>query len=128
MPKKQAASSSEPSPHLGPAQPRQESIDEGTVSNAGPADEGRIRELAYGYWLAEGKPEGRDAEHWARAKEEVARHSDQQRPERSTKPTTNIEAEDRTTAQQGGRPAGAAKATKAAKSPGQATQTFGQSR
>ncbi len=122
---------------LGPAQPRQEAIDE-AMSAAWPDDgepsssEDRIRDLAYSYWLAEGKPEGRDAAHWARAADEVAQRDRETRAgdsrTTSLKPTTSIEAEDDATASQPGRPAGAAKAEKSAKSPGQATGTFGQAK
>ncbi|MGO4407945.1 DUF2934 domain-containing protein [Bosea sp. RAF48] len=31
-----------------------------------------VRDTAYAIWEAEGKPEGRDAEHWRRAEERVA--------------------------------------------------------
>ncbi|HCJ29065.1 MAG TPA: DUF2934 domain-containing protein [Pseudomonas sp.] len=34
------------------------------------ADE-RIRERAHQIWEAEGRPEGREAEHWARARDEI---------------------------------------------------------
>ncbi len=34
--------------------------------------EQRIRERAYQIWLEQGQPEGRDKEHWERAKEELA--------------------------------------------------------
>lgn len=33
----------------------------------------RIRERAYQIWLSEGQPVGRDAEHWDRARQQVAR-------------------------------------------------------
>ncbi|MCQ8781467.1 DUF2934 domain-containing protein [Mangrovibrevibacter kandeliae] len=35
-------------------------------------DEARIRQKAYELWEAEGRPEGRQEEHWAEAKEIVA--------------------------------------------------------
>lgn len=35
-------------------------------------DEHRIRQRAYEIWVEEGRPEGREAEHWARACHEVA--------------------------------------------------------
>lgn len=132
MPKKtpDTPRAAEPSRGLGPAQPRQEAIDEATdaakPSGAADVDDETIRTIAYGYWLQDGKPEGREAEHWARAKEAAARLNRNQRPEFNLKPTTGIEAEDRATAEQGGRPAGAAKASMSAKSPGKATQTYGQ--
>ena len=34
-----------------------------------PADEQRIRERAYHLWEVDGRPEGRDAEYWERARE-----------------------------------------------------------
>ena len=36
------------------------------------ADESRVRERAYLIWEAEGRPEGKAAEHWTRALKEVA--------------------------------------------------------
>ena len=30
-------------------------------------DDERISEIAYGFWLEEGEPQGRDEEHWHRA-------------------------------------------------------------
>ena len=35
------------------------------------ADEGRIRERAHAIWEAEGRPEGREQEHWQRACREL---------------------------------------------------------
>jgi Protein of unknown function (DUF2934) len=35
-------------------------------------DEERIRQRAHDIWEREGRPEGRHAEHWARARREVA--------------------------------------------------------
>ena len=36
-------------------------------------DEGEIRERAYAIWLAEGQPDGREMEHWLRARQEHAK-------------------------------------------------------
>ena len=36
------------------------------------ADEKAIRERAYHIWEAEGRPHGRDREHWERANREIA--------------------------------------------------------
>lgn len=36
-------------------------------------DEDRIRERAYGIWIAEGKPHGRELAHWQRAHHELQR-------------------------------------------------------
>ena len=33
----------------------------------------RIRRMAYHFWVEEGRPSGRDADHWERAREEVER-------------------------------------------------------
>ncbi len=41
----------------------------------------RVRQRAYEIWLEEGRPEGRDLDHWARAKAELARASDLKRAE-----------------------------------------------
>ena len=38
-----------------------------------PCDEQRVRERAYSIWLAEGRPDGRDVEHWLKARREVER-------------------------------------------------------
>jgi hypothetical protein len=46
------------------------------VSEAGATgsfDEQQIRERAYAIWLEEGQPEGRDLDHWLRARDELAR-------------------------------------------------------
>jgi hypothetical protein len=34
-------------------------------------DDDRIRERAYGIWIAEGRPDGREHAHWQRAKHEL---------------------------------------------------------
>jgi hypothetical protein len=34
-------------------------------------DDDRIRERAYGIWIAEGRPHGRDLAHWQRARHEL---------------------------------------------------------
>jgi hypothetical protein len=36
----------------------------------------RIRERAFQIWVEENKPEGKDKEHWERAKAEIALHGD----------------------------------------------------
>jgi hypothetical protein len=36
-----------------------------------PVDEDRIRERAYGIWIAEGRPDGREHAHWERARQEL---------------------------------------------------------
>jgi hypothetical protein len=36
-----------------------------------PVDEDLIRERAYGIWLAEGRPDGREHAHWQRARHEL---------------------------------------------------------
>lgn len=40
--------------------------------------ESAIRERAYAIWEAEGRPEGREWEHWRRAAQEVAGNASQQ--------------------------------------------------
>jgi Protein of unknown function (DUF2934) len=42
-------------------------------SAAPPVDERRIRERAHRIWIEEGRPEGRDVEHWQRARLEIER-------------------------------------------------------
>lgn len=41
------------------------------IELAGPLDEHLIRERAYGIWIEEGRPHGRDLAHWRRAHEEL---------------------------------------------------------
>ncbi|HXZ14576.1 MAG TPA: DUF2934 domain-containing protein [Roseiarcus sp.] len=49
--------------------------------NAGPDGETRVpteeevRERAHEIWLAEGKPEGREVDHWMRARRELEREA-----------------------------------------------------
>jgi hypothetical protein len=38
-------------------------------------DEHRIRERAYGIWIEEGQPNGRDLAHWQRAHQELQREA-----------------------------------------------------
>lgn len=40
-----------------------------------PDKEARIRERAYEIWVREGRPHGRDAEHWQKAEAEIAAES-----------------------------------------------------
>ena len=42
-----------------------------TIELATPLDELRIRERAYGIWVAEGWPHGRELAHWQRAHHEL---------------------------------------------------------
>ena len=39
------------------------------------SDENRIRERAYGIWIEEGRPHGRDLAHWQRAHQELQREA-----------------------------------------------------
>jgi hypothetical protein len=41
-----------------------------------PITEERIRERAYRIWIEEGQPQGKDAEHWEKARELLALESD----------------------------------------------------
>jgi hypothetical protein len=41
------------------------------VPAAAPIDESRVRARAHAIWIQEGKPEGRDVEHWLRARWEL---------------------------------------------------------
>ena len=41
------------------------------IELAGRLDEHLIRERAYGIWIEEGRPHGRDLAHWRRAHEEL---------------------------------------------------------
>jgi Protein of unknown function (DUF2934) len=45
-----------------------------TIRLAGP-DERLIRERAYGIWIEEGRPHGRDLAHWQRAHQELEREA-----------------------------------------------------
>jgi hypothetical protein len=38
-----------------------------------PFEEQRVRDRAYAIWIAEGRPDGRDIEHWLRARGEIER-------------------------------------------------------
>jgi hypothetical protein len=38
-------------------------------------DEDRIRERAYGIWIAEGRPQGQELAHWQRAHHELQREA-----------------------------------------------------
>ena len=40
--------------------------------------EERVRQRAYQIWLEEGRPDGRDKEHWERAKAEIEQHQQEQ--------------------------------------------------
>ncbi len=40
-----------------------------------PLDEHRIRQRAYVIWIEEGQPEGRELEHWLRARGELERQA-----------------------------------------------------
>jgi Protein of unknown function (DUF2934) len=42
---------------------------------AGRPDEYQIRERAYGIWIEEGRPHGRDLAHWQRAHQELQREA-----------------------------------------------------
>jgi hypothetical protein len=41
------------------------------IDLTGRLDEDRIRERAYGIWIAEGRPDGRELAHWQRAHHEL---------------------------------------------------------
>jgi hypothetical protein len=45
------------------------------IQRARPPDEHRIRERAYGIWIEEGQPNGRDLAHWQRADQELQREA-----------------------------------------------------
>jgi hypothetical protein len=45
------------------------------IEGAARLDEDRIRERAYGIWIAEGRPHGREVAHWQRAHHELQRGS-----------------------------------------------------
>ena len=45
------------------------------IKFAGRPDEHRIRERAYGIWIEEGRPHGRDLAHWQRAHQELQREA-----------------------------------------------------
>jgi Protein of unknown function (DUF2934) len=47
----------------------------GMLSEPG-EDEERVRKRAYEIWEEEGRPEGRDLDHWNRAKQEVRKTDD----------------------------------------------------
>jgi hypothetical protein len=45
----------------------------GNAGRTGSFDEQTIQERAYAIWIEEGQPEGRDLEHWLRARGELER-------------------------------------------------------
>ena len=45
------------------------------IEGAARLDEDRIRERAYGIWIAEGRPHGRELAHWQRAHHELQREA-----------------------------------------------------
>ncbi len=45
------------------------------IQLAGRPDEYQIRERAYGIWIEEGRPHGRDLAHWQRAHQELQREA-----------------------------------------------------
>jgi hypothetical protein len=45
------------------------------IKLAGRLDERLIRERAYGIWIEEGRPHGRDLAHWQRARHELQREA-----------------------------------------------------
>ena len=47
------------------------------------ADEKAIRERAYHIWEAEGRPHGRDREHWERASREIEAETKKRRPRKA---------------------------------------------
>ena len=52
--------------------------------NKAALDEERIRETAYGFWLKEGQPQGRDQEHWLRAIEALSAPAPKAKPVRKS--------------------------------------------
>jgi hypothetical protein len=48
------------------------------------ADEKAIRERAYHIWEEEGRPHGRDREHWERASREIEAEAKKRRPRKTT--------------------------------------------
>ena len=46
-----------------------------SIRLAGRPDEHQIRERAYGIWLEEGQPHGRELAHWQRAHQELQREA-----------------------------------------------------
>ena len=57
-----------------PARKTEPSVNIGSapaIEIALPVDEDLIRERAYGIWIAEGRPDGREHAHWERARHEL---------------------------------------------------------
>jgi hypothetical protein len=48
------------------------------MTRPSPITEERIRERAYRLWVEEGRPHGKDAEHWQRARELLALEADRE--------------------------------------------------
>lgn len=67
------------------------------MSKATPNEE-RIREIAYGFWLEDGQPQGRDEEHWLRAVEAL------NAPAAKAKPTRKAAAKPRAASKKAAKP------------------------
>lgn len=50
--------------------------------NKATLNEEKIREAAYGFWLEDGQPQGRDEEHWLRAVEALSAPTAKAKPAR----------------------------------------------
>lgn len=56
----------------------------------GSSREERVMQRAYEIWEQEGRPEGRQEEHWRRAEEEISRHGNgPKEQDRGAAPTTS---------------------------------------
>ena len=67
---KKAGGQEKPSKRQTPAAPSSHK-----PASVGGPDEDRIRERAYGIWIEEGRPHGRDLAHWRRASYELQREA-----------------------------------------------------
>jgi hypothetical protein len=61
--------------------------------------EQRVRERAFQIWIEEGKPQGRDKDHWQRAQQELAAHES---PPLQPEPIGQIKSAAARTIDQGG--------------------------
>lgn len=79
-----------------------------------------IRDVAYAIWEAEGKPQGRDAQHWRMAEERVAASADKNAGVKAKAPTKRAAKPAAPAKGKADKPAEAAPAKAAPKSPAKA--------
>ncbi|MCQ4318941.1 DUF2934 domain-containing protein [Stutzerimonas stutzeri] len=79
--------------------------------------EQRIRELAYGIWVSEGRPHGEDTRHWEMARKLAEAENDTSDTKPARTPRAVTKPTDATPAEKSAKPAKAAKSAKDIKEP-----------